>query len=489
MRALVAAVALAAIACGGGGPPEGGTLQRIEERGEIVWGADIQGGEPYVFEDPDDASKLVGFEVDIMEAVARRLGVKQKFVQFNWSNLVPSLERGDFDVAINGLESTSERRDRILLSQPYFVYAETLAVRSDSTATSIFDLVGKRVGTLNQTYAYEILRMLPLEMVPYEGVEEPYLDLQHGRIDGVLIDNIIADRYGCNLEGVRCLPGEVARGTYVIGIRKDDAELKAAIDAALAGMTADGELRRILDRWKLWDARQAEPVPAAATTAAKQERGFDGEQLELFLKGAGATLGLSVAAFLLAVPLGFLLAVGRVYGGLPVRFLCRTYIEIFRGTPVLLQLYFLYYGLADYITLGPVQAAILGLGLNYAAYEAEVYRGALLALPHGQTEAAQSLGMTPWQTLWHILLPQALRLALPAMTNDFVALLKDSSLVSVITVIELTKRMTIAAVDLHGWLVPGVACAVLYFAMSYPLSEMARRLERRLARDQRPRTL
>jgi polar amino acid transport system substrate-binding protein len=172
-----------------------------------------------------------------------------------------------------------------------------------------------------------------------------------------------------------------------------------------------------------------------------------------------------------------------------VRFLCRTYIEIFRGTPVLLQLYFLYYGLADHVTLGPVQAAILGLGLNYAAYEAEVYRGALLALPHGQTEAAQSLGMTPWQTLWHILLPQALRLALPAMTNDFVALLKDSSLVSVITVIELTKRMTIAAVDLHGWLVPGVACAVLYFAMSYPLSEMARRLERRLARDQRPRTL
>ena len=127
--------------------------------------------------------------------------------------------------------------------------------------------------------------------------------------------------------------------------------------------------------------------------------------------------------------------------------------------------------------------------LNYAAYEAEVYRGALLALPRGQTEAAQSLGLGPWQTLRHVLLPQALRLALPAMTNDFVALLKDSSLVSVITVIELTKRMTIAAVDLHGWLLPGLACAALYFALSYPLSELSRRLERRLARDQHPRAL
>ena len=89
------------------------------------------------------------------------------------------------------------------------------------------------------------------------------------------------------------------------------------------------------------------------------------------------------------------------------------------------------------------------------AYEAEVYRGALLAIPRGQAEASKALGMSARQTLRHVLLPQALRLALPAMTNDFVSLLKDSSLVSVITVIELTKRMTIAAVDLHGWLVPG----------------------------------
>ena len=107
----------------------------------------------------------------------------------------------------------------------------------------------------------------------------------------------------------------------------------------------------------------------------------------------------------------------------------------------------------------------------------------------GKTEAAKALGMAPSQTLRHVLLPQALRLALPPMTNDFVSLLKDSSLVSVITVIELTKRMTIAAVDLHGWLVPGLACAVLYLGLSYPLSELARRLERRLARDRDPRPL
>jgi polar amino acid transport system substrate-binding protein len=132
---------------------------------------------------------------------------------------------------------------------------------------------------------------------------------------------------------------------------------------------------------------------------------------------------------------------------------------------------------------------VLGLGLNYGAYEAEVYRGALLAIPRGQTEAAKALGMGPTQVLRFVLIPQALRLALPPMTNDFVSLLKDSSLVSVITVIELTKRMTIAAVDMRGWLIPGLACAAMYLVLSFPLSELARRLERRLARDQRPQAL
>jgi polar amino acid transport system substrate-binding protein len=252
-------------------------------------------------------------------------------------------------------------------------------------------------------------------------------------------------------------------------------------------MRADGELQRILEKDKLWDTRQTEAPPAVADVTFVRK--LDSAMVWQFVWAALVTLKLSVLAFLLAVPIGVVLAVARVYGGPVSGTLARIYIELFRGTPVLLQLFVLYYGLAPYYSLAPVTAAVLGLGLNYGAYEAEVYRGALLAIPRGQTEAAKALGMSPTQILRHILLPQALRLALPPMTNDFVSLLKDSSLVSVITVIELTKRMTIAAVDLRGWLVPGLLCAALYLALSFPLSELARRLERRLARDQRPQAL
>ncbi|MFO7181700.1 MAG: ABC transporter substrate-binding protein/permease [Pseudomonadota bacterium] len=491
-------------------PARAGDLAGVERRGELTWGGDLQGGAPYVFE--TRSGEIQGFEVDIADAIARRLGVRARFVQNDWSTLIPALERGDFDLALNGIEDTPARRARVRLSIPYFVYGETLAVRRGAPYASLADLSGKRVATLNHTVAHDVLAGHPVELVLYEGQQEPYFDLAHGRVEAVLLDHVIADLYGCVLPEVQCLPGDVARGVYAIGIRKDRPELARAVDTALAGMIADGELERILTRWKLWDARQAElrersrsvaaassgpgGAPVAPATSQAEETAapavveaprFDGAQLALFLRGALVTLLISVAAFAIALPFGLLLAVARLFGGRAIAWLATAYIEIFRGTPVLLQLYVLYFGLAPIIKLGPFEAAILGLGLNYAAYEAEVQRGALLAVPRGQSEAARSLGLGRFQALRHVLLPQALRNALPALTNDFVALLKDSSLVSVITVVELTKRMTIAAVDLRDWVLPGLLCAALYFAMSFPLSRLALRLERSLAHDPNPR--
>ena len=146
------------------------------------------------------------------------------------------------------------------------------------------------------------------------------------------------------------------------------------------------------------------------------------------------------------------------------------YVELIRGTPILLQLFVLYYGLAAAIRLPAFVAALLGLALNYAAYESEIYRSALEAVPTGQLEAARTLGLSERQVLTLVRAPQAFRLALAPMTNDFVALLKDSSLVSVLTVLELTKQTQIFATNLGSWVIPGTLCAALYLAMSLPLA-------------------
>lgn len=456
-------------------------LDEIQRRGELRWGGDLQGGEPYVFEDEQQPGVLKGFEVELAEALARELGVRAKFTQNDWSSLVPALERGDFDIILNGLEDTPDRRERIRLSAPYFTYGETLTIRRGSSYRGLGELRGKRVGTLNQTVAHELLQRSSVEVVLYEGQQEPYLDLAKGRTEAVLLDHVIADRYGCILAALQCLPTDVARGHYVIGISKHDHELGRAIDGALARLARGGELRQILTRWKLWDSRQTEPSAtpldeAASSSARKLTRGH----LLLFLQGAWVTLLVSALSFALASPLGLGLATLRLYAGRLGRFVAAGYVELFRGTPLLLQLYVLYFGLADLIRLSPLSAAVLGLALNYGAYEAEVYRAALSAVPQGQTEAARALGFGFWQALRHVVFPQALRTALPAVTNDFVALLKDSSLISVITVVELTKRMTILAVELRDWITPGLLCAGLYFALSFPLARLARRIERNL---------
>ena len=207
-------------------------------------------------------------------------------------------------------------------------------------------------------------------------------------------------------------------------------------------------------------------------------------QAILFVRGAAMTLLVSTLAMLLAVPLGLALALVRLFSNRVAARLAGLYVELYRGTPVLLQLYVLYFGLAPILKLGPIAAAAIGLGMNYAAYEAEAYRGAIQAVPKGQTEAALSLGMSLRLALRRVVLPQAFRHALPNVTNDYIALLKDSSLVSVIAVVELTKQMTITAVDVRSWVAPGLLCAALYLAMSVPLARIARRLEKKLEGEQ-----
>jgi polar amino acid transport system permease protein/polar amino acid transport system substrate-binding protein len=476
-------VAVALVTGAGCAPTNhGDTLARIRARGTLRWGGDVQGGEPYAFQDPADSTRLIGFEVELADALARQLGVRAEFVQNDWHTLIPSLERGDFDMIMNGLEVTPARAGRVSFTQPYYAFDELVVMRRGAPpVAALSDLRGKRVGTLANSLAYELLVATPgIDVVLYEGVEEPYTDLEEQRLDAVVLDNIIARRYGLSRAALRAV-GTAGEGIYAIAVRPSDASLLVALNAALVSVSASGELQRILERWNLWDARQSQVASAAGTATVRAPRArMSIGQLSLFLRATGVTVVISVLSMGLAIAGGLGLSLSRRYGGRLLRAAAGTYVEVFRGTPLLLQLYVLYYGLAPLVALDAFTAAVVGLGLNYAAYEAEIYRAGFAAVPIGQSEAGLALGMSRRVVLRRIVLPQALRIALPGMTNDFIALLKDSSLVSVITVVELTKQMTITAVDVRGWLGPGLLCATLYLGLSFPLSRLARRLERRL---------
>lgn len=230
---------------------------------------------------------------------------------------------------------------------------------------------------------------------------------------------------------------------------------------------------------------------AVAETFARdiEERGpapIDwGSAMQLLGLGALRTVGISVIAFALAVLLGLAVALLRLHGPRPLQWVALGYVELFRGTPILVQMLLLYYGLGQVpgLSMSAEVAGILGLALNYAAYEAEIYRGALSAIPRGQREASQALGLSTAQSLRHVIVPQALRLSLAPSTNDFIALFKDSSIVMVITVVELTKQYQMLANASGRFILLGLVTSGLYLLMSLPLAYLARRFERSLDRD------
>jgi polar amino acid transport system substrate-binding protein len=469
----------------------------------LVWAADEEGGLPYVALNKDE--ERVGFEVDLAAALARELNRAIEFKQYDFKNLVPGLLKGDFDFAMNGLEMTPERKDKVRFTKAYYVYRQQLVVRKDEDRIGTFKdctkLKSVVVGTLDGTAAERLLDQYGVEKKLYDGQREAYEDLgTAGRIDAVLMDLPIALTYARHDKKLKFTGQPFAKGYYGIAFRPEDRELADEVDAALDRLKQNGTLRAIYIKWGLWNEAQEELMPGfdfeedaktGVNTGLVQEASLHwspAQYLRLLGQYALLTVALTAVSFALAMALGLPIALARLYGPWWLWGLATGYIEFFRGVPVMLLLFFLYFGLpaiAQYYGLGfslglsSFWAATLGLGLNYAAYEAEIYRAGVQAIPAGQWEAAASLGMSAPLTFRRIILPQALRSILPPTTGDLVALFKDTSIASAIGLVELNKEYLILSKSSLQYVEIGLATAALYLLMSVPLGYLSRRLEQR----------
>lgn len=201
------------------------------------------------------------------------------------------------------------------------------------------------------------------------------------------------------------------------------------------------------------------------------------------LSGVKYTVLLAVTSLALGLILGFVLALARLARSRPIRFLGHAYVDIVRGTPLLVQLFLIYYGLPQFgINPSPLMAATLALGGNYAAYLAEVFRGGLMSVDRGQWEAAEALGFSGTPLMRRIVLPQAVRIALPGIGNYANSMIKDTSLASVVTVNELLRQGQIEVAYSFRSFDIYLTIAVIYLLVSLPLTVFTKRLERRTAR-------
>ena len=495
----------------------GDVLAEMRKSGTMRWGGDQEGGGPYVFPRKDNPAQVTGFEVDLANLLAGYLKLRAEFTQAQWDKLPDMLRTGKVDAILNGYEFTPERAEVMDSTIPYYVYAlQLMGRKGDPKINSWADLKkGVKIGTLTGSAAEVYARGFcagSCEVISYDGNTDTMREVETGKLDVTVQDTPIASFYGARFPALRRIGQPVARGYYVIYVKKGERAFLQALNEAIVLMVRNGDLERIYRKYGIWDAQQQELAGIAETgrfygyqkaTAAQVEKnkmpteesvnveirkhGWDvvKDYSGILVQSAGVTVVLSCLSFPLAILVGLLTALGRLYGRAWLRMPLTAYVEFLRGTPVMLQLYFIFFFLPEVgVKIPAFWTGVFGLAINYSAYESEIYRAGLQAIPKGQMEAALALGMSRMLALRRIIVPQAVRIVIPPVVNDFIALFKDTSVCSVVTIVELTKRFSVLSMSTQATVELMGLTALLYLMMSYPMSIVSRRIESRLGLEQ-----
>jgi polar amino acid transport system substrate-binding protein len=497
-------------------------LDNIRKRGALQWGGDQEGGGPYVYPRPDSPNEVTGFEVELADRLASYLKIRAEFVQGQWDNMPDMLRTGKVDAILNGYELTRARQDLMDATIPYYVYRlQLLGRRNDSTYRNWESLKGTagrraaKVGVLTGSAAETYMRRYcssgseqACEVISYDGNTDTMREVETGKLDATLEDTPIAAFYAERFPALAPIGEPVSEGYYVAYVQKGQPALLQTLNEALIGLIRSGESERIYRKYGIWDSAQQQLAeiadaskfygysPTAGSNADSTVAGADqsvtiGARVRgwnvvrdyggVLLQSAGMTVVLSVLSFPLAIALGLLIAIGRLYGPHWAKWPLGAYVEFLRGTPLMLQLYFIFFFLPEAgIRVPAFWTAILGLAINYSAYESEIYRAGLQAVPRGQMEAALSLGMSRVMALRRIVAPQAVRIVIPPVVSDFIALYKDTSVCSVITIVELTKRFSVLSMSTQATVELMLMTCALYMLMSYPVALLSHRLEKNL---------
>lgn len=496
-----------------------GYVDTIRSRGELVIATDAT-YPPFEFK-PHKEDEIEGFDVEVANEIAKELGVKLRWIDSEWAGVLGSLESGKADLVMAGVTITEERKTKgYLFSRPYFLSGQVIARRKgDTRIEKADDLKDKTVAVQQETtgqYAVEKLGVPKGRMHRFDQIQDALLDVRNSKADAAVgdlptIQYILKQGYP-EIE----LPGPVfVKENLGIVAWKTHPELVSQVNRALDKMMVDGRYARFYQKWfdeplttdivgELDAAKHAgSPVPEAkedatahAVGATRQVSGsaftFRWDLLQdatpVLLRGALLTLELTFLSLFFGIVGGLILALMRVSPVTVLRPFAVAYVEVVRGTPLLMQIYVIYFVLpAVGIALGSFVAGVLALSLNAAAYTSEIFRAGIESIDSGQMEAARSLGMDYGGAMRWVILPQTARRVLPPLTNEAVALLKDSSLVSVVALAELMRVGKEIATNSGSPTTVYLSVAVFYLAMTLPLTWLVRRLENKWQPISRPR--
>jgi lysine-arginine-ornithine-binding protein len=456
-------------------------LERVRQSGELRIGTDAT----YPPFESAEGGEFEGFDIELGKAIARELGVRVRFINSGFDGIFPALQNGTFDAVMSSVTITPERSASMLFSDPYYDSGQLIAVNENTQGINTpDDLKGKRVGVqINTTAQYELEKKEGVDVAKYNSIDLALLDLRNRRIDAVVGDAPVLKYMILGRKSFPELKTVGRRFTdekFGIAFAPESEDLQRAVNAALKKIKETGEYDQIHERWFGEAAEQAQAAAAQRTKPKVFDFGIIRRTLPFFLTGVWLTAKLALLSLLFGLPIGLLLALARVQSSRLIKAPAALYVEVMRGTPLLVQILFIYFVLPYFrIFIPAFWAGIIALTLNGAAYISEIFRAGILSIDVGQMEAARSLGMTHAQAMRRIILPQTFQRVVPPLTNEGIALLKDSSLVSIIGLTELARTGQELASRYAAPLTIWPVVAILYLLLTFPLTRVAEYLERR----------
>ncbi|WP_410002335.1 amino acid ABC transporter substrate-binding protein/permease [Paenibacillus sp. Y412MC10] len=431
------------------------------------------------FEFQDASGKFVGIDMDLLDAIAKDQNFKYEIKPLGFNAAVQALEANQVDGVIAGMSITDERKQKFDFSDPYFDSGVVMAIRQDQESIKSYeDLRGKKVavktGTEGYSFAESISSKYGFTIVPFDDSAQMYDDVKTGN-SVACFDDFPVLAYGVEQNNGLKIVTEMEPGaSYGFAVSKGrNQELLQKFNAGLVNLKASGEYDRIKEKY----------IGENAVSAPNQSRwGLIVESLPSLLKGLGNTLLLTIVSLFFAFFLGLIFGFMKVGRNRWLRGIATVFVDIFRGIPLLVLAFFIYFGIpqAFGFTMSPIVAAVLTLSLNAGAYVTEIIRGGIQSIDPGQLEAARSLGLPYRKAMMKIIIPQAIKVMIPTFINQLVITLKDTSILSVIGLVELTQSgkiiiaRTFASFDI--WLV----VAIMYLVVITILTKISDRLERKV---------
>ena len=424
--------------------------------------------------------EIVGVDIEIAQKIAKNLGKKLVIKDVAFDSIINEVKTKKSDIGAAGISYTEERAREVAFTDNYSVSKQVIIVNKDSYITSKENLTGKvavQLGTTADTY---LTKSTGITLVREKKFLAAIQDLKDGKVNAVVMDELPAKKLITS--DMKILSEPLVTDSYGMVVAKENTELLESCNKVIKQMKESGEIDKIL----LKHMGQSDEIEEKTSVFDRfyQSVIYD-NRYQYILEGLKNTLIIAVGAVILGILLGTLLAFIRHYhdetGYLKVfNAISKAYIHIIRGTPSILQLMIIYYVIFKNVSISIVLVGILAFGINSAAYVAEIIRAGLNSVDKGQIEAGYALSLNYRQVMMKIVFPQAIRNILPALGNEFITLVKETSVGAYIGIVELTKASDIIASRTYDYFFPLILIAVIYFAITFSLSKLISIMEKRL---------